>query len=94
MSIGAEERWSGLRARAVSPELVLVCPELRKAELQRLPQRDPDDFLAFAAPSAATGVELARAVVLYTALRVVSLVPRMLGFLAATVAVAMLRELL
>jgi hypothetical protein len=29
----------------LSPELVLVCPELRKFALQQLPERDPDCFL-------------------------------------------------
>jgi len=29
----------------LSPELVLVCPELRELALQQLPERDPDSFL-------------------------------------------------
>jgi hypothetical protein len=33
------------RAEPLSPELVLVCPELRELALRQLPERDPDCFL-------------------------------------------------
>jgi hypothetical protein len=41
-------------AEAISPELVLVCPELRQQALALLPERDPYAFLAAVAAAPPT----------------------------------------
>ena len=37
--------WTAQRLDEISPELVLVCPDLRQAALANLPHRDPEAFL-------------------------------------------------
>ncbi len=43
---------AGAEPVLVSPELALVCPELRELALQQLPARAPDGFLPRSAQSA------------------------------------------
>lgn len=51
----ADLREAGLRERPadhqISPELALVCPELRAEALARLPDRDPDGFVPAPVPA-------------------------------------------
>jgi hypothetical protein len=47
-------------ADVVSPELVLVCPELRAAALAALPAREPDAWLDRPAPSSSPSEEYRR----------------------------------
>ncbi len=46
-----------MAAEIVSPELVLVCPDLRTAALADLPQREPDAWLDRSRPRASASSE-------------------------------------
>jgi hypothetical protein len=47
-AISASRRFAADESFIVSPELALVCPELRRQAIERLPERDQDDFLSAA----------------------------------------------
>jgi hypothetical protein len=98
----------GPAAGAIEPwephsELVLVCPEVRKRALELLPERDPEAFLsvlrepasppAAGADTVALAPNLLIAVVGYALWRLIETARSAFVVIAATVAVALLAEL-